>query len=83
MTIKDLKPSLIWEIFYEITQVPRPSKKEDKIRAYLIDFAEKHNLKYKTDDAGNVAIFRPAAPDRKRTSPYASRPHGYGVRKAS
>lgn len=62
MTIKDLKPSLIWEIFYEITQVPRPSKKEDKIRAYLIDFAEKHNLKYKTDDAGNVAIFRPAAP---------------------
>ena len=62
MTIKDLKPSLVWEIFYEITQVPRPSKKEGKIREYLIDFAKKHNLKYKTDDAGNVAIFRPAAP---------------------
>ncbi|MGM9802823.1 MAG: aminoacyl-histidine dipeptidase [Muribaculaceae bacterium] len=62
MTIKDLKPSLVWGIFHKITQVPRPSKKEGKIRAFLIDFAQKHNLQYKTDDAGNVAIFRPASP---------------------
>ena len=61
MTIKDLKPSLVWGIFDEITKVPRPSKKEGKIREYLIDFAKKHNLKYKTDEAGNVAIFRPAS----------------------
>ena len=62
MTIKDLKPQLVWDIFYQITQVPRPSKKEDKIRAFILDFAQKHNLQYKVDDAGNVAIFRPAAP---------------------
>ena len=61
MTIKDLTPSLVWGIFHEITQVPRPSKKEGKIREYLIEFAKKHNLKYKTDEAGNVAIFRPAS----------------------
>ena len=48
MTIKDLTPSLVWGIFHEITQVPRPSKKEGKIREYLIEFAKKHNLKYKT-----------------------------------
>lgn len=60
MTIKDLKPSGIWNYFYEITQVPRPSKKEEKIIAYLLDFAKKHNLEVKKDDAGNVLITKPA-----------------------
>ena len=62
MTIKNLKPELVWGIFHEITQVPRPSKKEGKIREWLINFAQKHNLEYKVDEIGNVAMFRPAAP---------------------
>lgn len=56
MSIRELKPQLVWEIFDEITRVPRPSKKEEKIIAYLIDFAQKHNLEYKRDDIGNVVI---------------------------
>lgn len=60
MTIKDLKPSGIWNYFYEITQIPRPSKKEEKIIAYLLNFAKKHNLEVKKDDAGNVLITKPA-----------------------
>ena len=32
MTIKDLNPALVWNIFDQITKVPRPSKKEEKIR---------------------------------------------------
>ena len=62
MTIKDLKPARVWEIFDQINQVPRPSKKEGKIREWLINFAKEHNLEYKTDEIGNVAMFRPAAP---------------------
>ncbi len=62
MTIKDLKPALVWNIFDQITQVPRPSKKEEKIREWLIGFAQQHNLEYKVDAIGNVAMFRPAAP---------------------
>ncbi len=62
MTIKDLNPSIVWNLFHEITQVPRPSKKEEKIREYLINFAKQHNIKYKVDEAGNVAMFRNAAP---------------------
>ena len=62
MTIKDLKPALVWNIFDQITKVPRPSKKEGKMREFLVDFAKKHNLECKTDEIGNVAIFRPAAP---------------------
>ena len=60
MTIKDLKPSGIWNYFHEITQIPRPSKKEEKIIAYLLEFAKKHNLQAKKDDAGNVLITKPA-----------------------
>lgn len=62
MTIKDLKPALVWSIFDEINQVPRPSKKEAKIREYLVAFAVKHNLEHKVDAIGNVAMWRPAAP---------------------
>ena len=62
MTIKDLKPTLVWEIFDEITKIPRPSKKEEKIRQYLLDFAAKHNLAVKTDPIGNVVMTRPATP---------------------
>ncbi|MDR1810289.1 MAG: aminoacyl-histidine dipeptidase [Prevotella sp.] len=60
MTIKDLKPAAIWKYFYEITQIPRPSKKEEKIIAYLLDFAKQHNLEAKKDAVGNVLILKPA-----------------------
>lgn len=60
MTIKDLKPKAVWNYFYEVTQIPRPSKKEGKIIAYLLDFAKKHNLEVKKDEAGNVLITKPA-----------------------
>jgi dipeptidase D len=62
MNIRDLKPALIWGIFDEITRVPRPSKKEGKIRQYLLDFAAKHSIAVKTDEIGNVVMTRPATP---------------------
>lgn len=65
MTIKDLKPELIWGIFDEITQVPRPSKKEGKIREYLLEFAKKHNIEAQTDAIGNVAMRVPATPGKE------------------
>ncbi|MDE6285433.1 MAG: aminoacyl-histidine dipeptidase [Muribaculaceae bacterium] len=60
MTIKDLKPAAVFAIFDEINHVPRPSKKEGKIRQYLLDFAAKHNLAVKTDAVGNVVMSVPA-----------------------
>lgn len=62
MTIKDLKPAAVFAIFDEINQVPRPSKKEGKIREYLLDFAAKHGLAVKTDAVGNVVMSVPATP---------------------
>ncbi len=58
--IKGLKPELIWKRFFEITQVPRPSKKEEKIREYVRNFAKENNFKMKEDKVGNIVMYVPA-----------------------
>lgn len=60
MNVKDLNPALVWEIFDAITRVPRPSKKEAKIRAFLLDFAREHGIEAATDAIGNVVMTVPA-----------------------
>ena len=62
MNITDLKPAIVWKYFHEITQVPRPSKKEGKMIAYLESFAAQHQLSIKKDAAGNILISKPATP---------------------
>jgi len=52
----ELKPAGIFNFFEEICQVPRPSKKEEKILAYLKEFAHKYQLDIKEDEAGNLLI---------------------------
>ncbi len=58
--LEKLNPSLVWKYFEEILAIPRPSKKEEKIIAYLEAFAKKNKLEYKIDKAGNVLISKPA-----------------------
>jgi dipeptidase D len=58
--LAELSPKLVWSYFEEICQVPRPSKKEEKIIKFLVDFAQKHNLKHDVDKAGNVLISKDA-----------------------
>ncbi len=55
-----LEPNRLWELFEDICQVPRPSKKEERILAFLIDFARANNLQYKQDKIGNLVIRKPA-----------------------
>ncbi len=62
MKVSELKPTEVFSIFDQITKIPRPSKKEDKIRAFLLDFAKEHNLAVRTDAVGNVVISKPATP---------------------
>ena len=65
MEVKDLKPALIWNFFDQITQVPRPSKKEGKIVRYLLDFAKQNGLEATKDEANNVLIRKPATPGKE------------------
>jgi len=69
MKIEELEPKEVWTQFNEILKVPRPSKKEEKIIQYLLDWAEKQGLEAKKDDIGNVLIKKPATPgyENRRT----------------
>ena len=58
----ELKPKAVFDYFAEINKVPRPSKHEEKMIAYLKGFAEKNGLSFKTDETGNVLIAKPATP---------------------
>lgn len=62
MKITDLKPALLWQCFDEITKVPRPTHHLDKMKAFLVDWATKHNIPVKTDAVGNVVMTKPATP---------------------
>ena len=62
MEQEKMKPAEVFAYFEEICQVPRPSKHEEKMIAYLKAFGEKHNLETKVDAAGNVLIKKSATP---------------------
>ncbi len=52
----------MWEIFYDLTQIPRPSKKEAKAVEYARSFGERLGLETVVDPAGNVVIKKPPCP---------------------
>jgi dipeptidase D len=57
-----LSPGRVWYYFAEILNIPRPSKKEEKIIAFLREFSQKHKLDFFQDEAGNLLIRKPASP---------------------
>lgn len=59
--ILDLNPKRLWYYFHQILQIPRPSKKEEKIISYLLNFGKEHGLESIQDEIGNVLIRKPAS----------------------
>lgn len=60
-SIRQLQPQIVWEFFDDICQIPRPSKKEEKIKAYLFEFGAKFKLETLEDEIGNILIRKQAA----------------------
>lgn len=60
--VRNLYPQSLWGFFDEITKIPRPSGKEEKIIAFITGFAEARNLPFRKDSAGNIVIEKPASP---------------------
>lgn len=67
--IAKLEPTSLWENFYALTQIPRPSKKEQRAADYILAFGKKLGLESFTDKVGNVIIKKPATPgmENKKT----------------
>ncbi|MDR0414049.1 MAG: aminoacyl-histidine dipeptidase [Prevotellaceae bacterium] len=58
--ILSLQPARLWQHFYDLTQIPRPSKKERKAVDFVASFGRQLGLPTEVDDAGNVLIRKPA-----------------------
>lgn len=62
MSITHLEPSALWRNFSALNAVPRPSKKEGRVIAFIKNFGESLNLETRVDETGNVIILKPATP---------------------
>ena len=59
--IRQLEPKEVWNKFADLNAVPRPSKKEEKVIAFMLDFGKKLGLETFKDEVGNVIIRKPAS----------------------
>lgn len=62
MSIENLNPTRVWKHFYSLTQIPRPSKKEEKAVIFLEKFGKDLGLETIKDELGNIIIRKPATP---------------------
>lgn len=58
--IRQLEPAKLWQHFYSLTRIPRPSGKKDQIGEFLINFGKSLGLETLQDETGNVLIRKPA-----------------------
>src|SRR5690554_2469234 len=58
--VRALEPKAIWENFADLNEVPRPSKKEERVIQFMVDYGNKLGLETATDKIGNIIIKKPA-----------------------
>ncbi len=63
--ITGLNPKELWEIFHQMTQIPRPSNHEEKIQEWAVNYGKNLGLETVKDEAGNVIIRKPATPGKE------------------
>jgi dipeptidase D len=59
-SIRQLEPTALWNFFTDLNAVPRPSKKEERVIAFMKNFGQKLNLPTQVDEVGNVIIKKAA-----------------------
>lgn len=57
-----LEPKLLWNYFYQLTKIPRPSNHEEKVQEFIFNFGQELGLETIKDDAGNIILRKPATP---------------------
>ncbi|MCX6145935.1 MAG: cytosol nonspecific dipeptidase, partial [Candidatus Kapabacteria bacterium] len=74
-TLNHLEPKAVWSVFDDITQYPRPSKKEEKIVAYVENFAKNLGFELKKDKIGNILIKKPATAGMENRKSFSIQAH--------
>ena len=73
--IRELEPKEVWNFFSDLNAVPRPSKKEERVIAFIMDFGKKLGLPTERDEVGNVLIKKPASKGREDRPTIALQSH--------
>ena len=73
--LSKLYPHKVWEIFANICAIPHPSKHEEKILAWLKEWAKTHNIEYAQDKTGNMILRKPATPGYENRVPVVLQGH--------
>ena len=58
--VRNLEPKIVWNHFADLNAVPRPSKKEERVIQFMVDFGKNLNLDTFVDKVGNVIIKKTA-----------------------
>lgn len=64
--VADLEPNSLWSHFDEILTIPRGSREEDQMRAFVVAAAEQNGLEHRVDDTGNVVVKKPGSAGKER-----------------
>ncbi len=75
MSLTNIEPKVIWDNFSALNAVPRPSKKEEKVIAFIKNFGENLGLETRVDAVGNVIIKKPATPGMENRKPIVLQSH--------
>ncbi|EGV44252.1 aminoacyl-histidine dipeptidase [Bizionia argentinensis JUB59] len=73
--IRELEPKVLWNKFADLNAVPRPSKKEERVIAFMKDFGNKLGLETLEDKVGNVIIKKPATSGMEDRMPIVMQSH--------
>ena len=73
--VRNLEPKALWNKFADLNAVPRPSKKEERIIAFMMEFGQKLGLETFEDDIRNVIIRKPATPGMENRKPIVLQGH--------
>jgi len=73
--IRNLEPKVLWNQFANLNAVPRPSKKEDRVIAFMKDFGNQLGLETFEDAIRNVIIRKPATPGMENRKPVVLQGH--------
>tara|TARA_B100000678_G_scaffold65087_2_gene53241 strand:- start:5329 stop:6795 length:1467 start_codon:yes stop_codon:yes gene_type:complete len=65
LEVANAKPIEVWKNFVLLNEVPRPSKKEERVIEFLKSFARKNNLLFQQDEIGNLVIIKEATQNMK------------------
>lgn len=65
MTINELNPREIWQNFYLLTRIPRPSGHLQKVQDFLLEWAAERGLEAFKDGAENIVMRKPATPGKE------------------